>query len=161
VTIAGAATLGGSSLAVTPLTVRAATTPTSLSVNHAPPGATSGAGIVGRAYANPTAADQRLGYFLFGGDQARADSAGMSGWSAESWQPAARLGSYLTFETTPIGTAGRRERIRLGSDGVIRLPNSDAAPAVPPPSGTGYLFVLNGSLMWQGASGTVTTIAAS
>ena len=161
VAITGAANVGGPSLGVTALTVRAATAPTFLTVNHGVPGATSGAGIVGRTYVNPTAADQRLGYFLFGGDQAAANSAGMSGWSAESWHTAARLGSYLTLETTPIGATGRRERLRLGSDGVIRLPNSDAAPSAPPPPGTGYLFALNGRLMWQGASGTVTTIAAS
>lgn len=151
--------VGGPALAQTALTVRGRNTPVFMSVNHADPGATSGAGIVGRAYASATAPGQRLGYFLFGGDQAAANTAGMSGWSAEMWQAGTSLGTYLTFDTTPTKSTARRERLRIGSDGVFRIPSADAPPVALPPVGTGYLFVIDGALMWQGASGKVTTLA--
>jgi len=155
------ATVGSPSLSVTPLTARTVATPTFLTVNHSAPSSTSGSGIVGRVYANPSAAGQRLGYFLFGGDEAELNTAGISGWSAAAWTAGSSAGSYLTLETTPIGSTTRVERVRVGSDGTLRLADADASPATAPPTGTGYLFAKAGALMWMGPSGRVTTIAGA
>jgi hypothetical protein len=137
VSIPSSVAVGGSTVTATPMTVRANTSTVVVIVNHSAPSSTGGAGIIGRSYTSPPAAGQRLGYFLFGGDQAQANTAGMSGWSAEAWQNGARLGTYLAFETTAVGTTTRLERLRIGSDGVLRLPNADASPSTKPPSGTG------------------------
>jgi hypothetical protein len=160
VTIPQSLSVGGGGLNSTALTVRAATSVVLETVNHSAPSSTSGAGVIGRSFASPTSSDQRLGYFLFGGDQAAANTAGMIGWSAEAWQPGSHLGTYLTFENTPARSTSRRERMRIGSDGVLRITDADAIPQSNPPQGTGYLFAQGGALMWRAPSGKTTTIAA-
>jgi hypothetical protein len=152
--VPSSASIGGPSASVTPLTVRTTATPTFLSVDHSAPSATSGAGIVGRVYANPTSAGQRLGYYLFGGDEAAVNTAGMCGWSAAAWSVGASAGSYLTLETTPIGAP-------RGASGCGSAVTPCCGWLTPRPRPrqrhrrAGYLFASGGALMWMGRPATL------
>lgn len=74
-------------------------------------------------YANniPTAADQRLGRFVFGmHDQPSgkfAESAIVAAFSEEAWVYASSRGTYLRFETVAPGSTTRTEKMRLSGNG--------------------------------------------
>lgn len=75
----------------------------------------SGAGIIGQQSADPSAADHRLGFYLFGANS--NNQAGMSGWSGETWGASAK-GAYLVLETTKVTTTSRAERARVDDSGL-------------------------------------------
>ena len=88
------------------------------------PATNSGAGIIAHVPSMPTAGDQRLGFYLFGGwdGSVGRNSVGMSGFSAEAWTAGSVQGSYLTLETTPTGSATRAARVRIGPAGQVYCP---------------------------------------
>lgn len=66
------------------------------------------------------ASGDRLGYLLYGGLVApsnRYNSAGMVVYAAEDWSLTNR-GSYIAFEYTAVGAAGRRAGVRIGDPAV-------------------------------------------
>lgn len=86
-------------------------------------GSTSGSGMIGYAKALPTAAGQRLGYFLLGsrgGGQSTFNAAGMVGYAGNSWSGTSHP-AYLAFETTPQGSATRQERMRIDQNGNVGI----------------------------------------
>ena len=84
-------------------------------------GASSGAGIQANTSQDPSAADQRLGFFTIGSSGANAlNAVGMVGYSAEDWTASAK-GAYLQFGTTNIGAAARTEKLRLTDAGHILM----------------------------------------
>jgi hypothetical protein len=92
---------------------------------------TSGAGIQSLTSTGPSAADQRLGFYTFG-----ARSAGTSynpiaiqGFSSQAWTLGTAQGGYLTFSTTPNGSATRMERMRIDQGGYIGM--GTTAPGSP------------------------------
>ncbi|OLY94231.1 hypothetical protein BUE76_21850 [Cnuella takakiae] len=92
-------------------------------VNTSALGPTSGSGQISYVKALPTASGQRLGYFQVGsrgGAQYNYNAAGMVGYAGEAWSSTSRP-TYLTFETTPIGSTTRAERLRIKSNGYIGI----------------------------------------
>ncbi len=87
-------------------------------INTASPSATSGAGIVGHLSSLPTAANQRMGYYLFG--TTTANSAGLLGYSEQA-HSAANKGTYLSFETTNLDTNTRGEKLRISANGNVGI----------------------------------------
>ena len=92
---------------------------------------TSGAGIQSLTSTGPSAADQRLGFYTFG-----ARSGGTSynpiaiqGFSSQGWTLGSAQGGYLTFATTPNGSATRTERLRIDQNGYIGM--GTTAPTSP------------------------------
>ena len=67
---------------------------------------------------------------------------------------------FIRFDHTTssmrFASGGGIERMRIQSDGTIKISNS-SEPSTP--SGGGVLYVQNGALKFKGSSGTVTTIA--
>ncbi len=113
-----------------PVTILSAVS-NSLSVNSSlAPGAGSGAGIAGHTTNLTTAADLRLGFFVLGYTDLTTDrnSAAMAAFSAEAWTAGSIQGTYLDFQTTPIGSATRGTILRvLDSAGIKVLPNAATA----------------------------------
>lgn len=86
------------------------------------PGSGSGGGLVCYAKATPTAADQRLGYNLFGsvlGADIGYNAVGIGAYSAAAWAAASSHPSYIRFDTCASGTATRSERMRITEDGNV------------------------------------------
>jgi hypothetical protein len=86
-------------------------------------GTTSGSGMVGYVKATPTAAGQRLGYYLLGsrgGAQNNYSVAGMSGYAGGAWSSTSRP-AYLAFETTPAGSINKVERLRIDPNGNVGI----------------------------------------
>lgn len=92
---------------------------------------TGGGGILlyhnNAANALPNAND-RLGYFLFGGFDGTTgrNGAGIAAKAEETWAAGGagvgRNGTYFAFETTPNGTSGSRvERMRIAADGNVGI----------------------------------------
>lgn len=84
-----------------------------------------GAGIIG--YHNAGAAmlsGNRLGFYLLGGAKDAANTlanvVGWVGYAAENWG-ATNTGSDVAFETTPIGSLTRAERMRITSEGLVGI----------------------------------------
>jgi len=77
--------------------------------------ASSGSGIIGGLTSDPTAANHRLGFNIFGSNVSGSarNSASMVAWSNEAWTGGSAQGSYLTWETTSNASATRTERMRL------------------------------------------------
>ena len=89
---------------------------------------TSGSGMVGYTKFQPTAAGQRLGYFLTGsqgGGSNPGNGTGMAGYSDGAWSNSSHP-AYLTFETTKTGSTARSEAMRIGSKGYVGI--GTAAP---------------------------------
>lgn len=92
-------------------------------VSTSAPSTTSGSGMIGSVKATPTAAGQRLGYFLTGsrgGAQNGYNQAGMVGYAGSSWSSTSRP-AYLSFETTPLGSTARTERLRIAATGFVGI----------------------------------------
>jgi hypothetical protein len=88
------------------------------------PGTSSGAGMVGYVNALPTAADQRLGYFLMGSKNSSSSTlhgAGIVGYSEGAWTAGSSYPSYMTIETAPSGSTTRVERVRVASNGRVGI----------------------------------------
>ena len=98
--------------------------------------ANGGAGFVGyhnnANYGLPTSGN-RLGYFLFGsfyedvagqygapGFLWAKNGAGISARAEGDWTYTSTP-AYFTFETAPVGSTARAERMKIGSDGVIKI----------------------------------------
>ena len=84
--------------------------------------ATTSTGFAFYQSAMPTAADQRLGYFLFGtnnGGTAR-HGAMLSAYTEAAWSGSS-LGTSLRFETTPVGSTTRAERLRVTGSGDVGI----------------------------------------
>jgi hypothetical protein len=88
--------------------------------------ATNGGGgsFQGLLLQTPTAAGQRLGDFSFGA----YDSAGtvrlgavVRAFAGEAWGALASRAAYLTFETTPLSSTTRSERLRVTTEGDIGI----------------------------------------
>jgi hypothetical protein len=123
ITPAGEVGIGTSSTTAA-LTVSAATTSVFQAINTATPSTSAGAGIVGYTDGTPTAADQRLGFYLFGsrgGVGGTYNSAGMQGFTSQAWTLGSAQGSYLTFATTPSNSATRAEAMRITSAGNVGI----------------------------------------
>lgn len=87
-------------------------------------GSASGSGFIGSAKDLPTAAGQRLGYFLTGsrgGAENGYNAAGIVGYAAGAWTAGSSRPAYLTFETTPLGSTSRQERVRITEDGSVGI----------------------------------------
>lgn len=132
--------------------------------------ATGGAGFL--AYHNnantalPVSGD-RLGYFLFGswfkdasGNLWAKNGGGISAKAEATWTETS-IPTYFAFETAPVGSATRFERLRIASDGRIRLSNQPAAPANNSPctigdlildAANGYLYLCTGTNSWKRAT---------
>jgi hypothetical protein len=99
-------------------------------VNTATPSSGSGAGIIAYVDGTPTAADQRLGFYLFGsrgGVNGQYNSAGVQGFSSQAWTIGTAQGSYLRFENTPTGSISRTERMRITANGGVSFGSSGTA----------------------------------
>jgi hypothetical protein len=88
----------------------------------------------------------RLGGFAFRGYGATGfnlnnDSAVVRAFAAENFTDTA-MGTYITFETTPTGTAARTEKLRISANGNIGI--GTTAP--------GYKLDVNGNLNVQGGT---------
>jgi hypothetical protein len=93
-------------------------------INTETPSAGAGAGIISYTDGTPTAADQRLGFYLFGsrgGVNGLYHAAGIQGFSSQAWTAGTAQGSYLKFETTSDGAASRSERMRIDSTGNVGI----------------------------------------
>jgi hypothetical protein len=93
-------------------------------INTETPSAGAGAGIISYTDGTPTAADQRLGFYLFGsrgGVNGAYNAAGIQGFSSQAWTAGTAQGSYLKFETTSDGAASRSERMRIDSAGNVGI----------------------------------------
>ena len=84
---------------------------------------TSGAGIQSLTTATPSAADQRLGFYTFGVRNAGTsyNPVAIQGFSSEAWTLNSAQGGYLTFATTPNGSATRTERLRIDHNGNVGI----------------------------------------
>lgn len=83
----------------------------------------SGSGQVGYTKFLPTAAGQRLGYFLVGsrgGAENNYNSAGMVGYAEDAWSGSYHP-TYLTFETSGPNPYDRIERMRITSLGSVGI----------------------------------------
>ena len=92
-------------------------------------GAQSGSGVIGYTKFLPTAAGQRLGYFLTGSQGGGADpgnGTGMAGYAEGAWSSTSRP-AYLTFETTKTGNRLRSEAMRISSNGYVGIGTSSPA----------------------------------
>ncbi len=93
-------------------------------INSSTLGANSGAGIVGRTSSDPTGADQRLGFYVFGSNGSNAaNSAGMLGYAGGAWSGSSKP-AYLTFETTAVGSTSRAEQMRIDANGNVGISSS-------------------------------------
>lgn len=118
-------------------------------VNTNAPGSISGSGMIGYVKGLPTAAGQRLGYFLLGsrgGAENNYHSVGMAGYASSGWTAGSSYPGYLTFETTPAGSTSRSERVRIGSNGNVGIGVTDAA----------YLLDIGGRIRLRSQPGSVT-----
>ena len=89
-------------------------------------GAQSGSGVIGYTKFRPTAAGQRLGYFLTGSQGGGSDpgnGTGMAGYADGAWSSTSRP-AYLTFETTKSGDRLRSEAMRIASYGYVGIGTS-------------------------------------
>ncbi len=92
-------------------------------VNTVAPGLQSGSGLIGYVKGAPTAAGQRLGYFLMGSQGGGTDpynATGLVGYADGAWSSGSRP-AYLAFETTKTGTMQRSEGMRISSGGKVGI----------------------------------------
>lgn len=119
-----------------------ATTSIIQAVNTSAVGAGAGAGIVAYTDGTPTAADQRLGFYLFGskgGGAGNYNSSGILSYASQAWTIGSAQGSYLTFATTPTGSATRTEAMRIFSSSGVSIGNTtDPGATNLSVTGTGY-----------------------
>lgn len=88
-------------------------------------GAGSGGGFLAVSSGAPTAANQRLGGLFFGSVSTNSptniyDSA-VIGWSSEANLSNTNQGAGIGFETTPSGSVGRTEVMRISSAGFVGI----------------------------------------
>jgi len=110
---------------------------------------TSGAGIQSLTTATPSAADQRLGFYTFGVRNAGTsyNPVAIQGFSSEAWTLNSAQGGYLSFATTPNGSATRTERLRIDHNGYVGIgTTTPSSPlSVVAPSGVRQGFQLAGA----------------
>jgi hypothetical protein len=92
---------------------------------------TSGAGIQSLTSTGPSAADQRLGFYTFGARTSGTsyNPIAIQGFSSQAWTLGTAQGGYLTFSTTPNGSATRTERLRIDQNGYVGI--GTTGPASP------------------------------
>jgi len=90
----------------------------------------SGGGISAHQGSAPTAADQRLGFMVFGAEISgtQYNRAAIMAFSGQTWTVGAAEGEYLQFLTTSNGSTTRTARHRIDSNGDW-LPESNNAYA--------------------------------
>ena len=81
---------------------------------------------------------------------------GSAGSPTHTFYSDADTGMYRAGANTLGFSTDGSERIRIQSNGTIKISNS-STPSTP--SGGGVLYVQNGALKFRGSSGTITTIA--
>ena len=83
----------------------------------------SGAGIQSLTTGTPSAADQRLGFYTFGVRNAGTsyNPVAIQGFSSQAWTLNSAQGGYLSFSTTPNGSATRLERLRIDHNGNVGI----------------------------------------
>src|SRR5919205_1637544 len=93
--------------------------------------ATSGAGIQSLTSTAPSAADQRLGFYTFGTRSGGTsyNPVAIQGFSSQAWTLGSAQGGYLSFSTTPNGSATRTERLRIDQNGYVGI--GTTAPGSP------------------------------
>ena len=110
---------------------------------------TSGAGIQSLNLATPSAADQRLGFYTFGvrNGGTSYNPVAIQGFSSQAWTLNSAQGGYLSFSTTPNGSATRAERLRIDHNGYVGIgTTTPSAPlSVVAPSGVRQGFQLAGA----------------
>ena len=87
-------------------------------------GSTGGGGLSLQTRDLPTGANQQLGYFTFGSDNAGATQwlgAAISAYSESAWADGVEAPSYLTFSTVPEGSLSVTERVRITSAGSVGI----------------------------------------
>ena len=165
ITIDSAGLVGiGTTTPIVGLHVEGATTVTArINLSSSVTGGSGSGGIMALySYALPTAADQRLGVFLFGsansGSGNGQNAAAVEGFSSEAWTAGSAQGAYFKFGTTPIGSATRTERMRIdapgnviintaaistsATDGFLYVPSCSGTPTGTPTTYTGRVPVV-------------------
>lgn len=85
-------------------------------VNTASPSASSGAGISAWVFGNPSAANQRLGYYAFGSKNSTTTQnygAFIQAFSGAAWVSGSDMSTYMNFFTTPAGSGTSIEAMRI------------------------------------------------
>ncbi len=134
----------GTSTPFVPLTVNSSATTQAVFFSDAGASSNGGALINIGSTQLPTAADQRLGAFTFA-DRANGttrSSAGIFGFSSQTWVDNSNQGTYLTFATTPNNSTSRTNVAWLREDGKFGLGTSTPS-AMLAVSGGGFF---NGNL---------------
>lgn len=74
----------------------------------------------------PTAADQRLGFLIFGSNAAgtQRNTSAIDGWSGGAWADGVSYPTYLKFSTTATGATARSERMRIDAAGNVGINNT-------------------------------------
>jgi len=98
-------------------------------------GAGGGAGLLTYTWATPVAAGDRFGQILFGslcGGAAPGgiNAAGFSAHADGAWTMGSSQPSYIRFDTTASGAAGRSERLRITSTGKVGIGTSAPSAAL-------------------------------
>jgi hypothetical protein len=95
--------------------------------NTVAPSASSGATIRVSNESNLTAANQRMGGYVFGSYQVDiitvTTGAAIEAYSEAAWTAGSSHPTYLSFQTAASGSASPVERMRVTSDGAIQMPN--------------------------------------
>jgi hypothetical protein len=91
----------------------------------------SGGGISAHQGSLPTAADQRLGFMVFGVESGgtQYNRAAIMAFSSQTWSAGSAEGEYLQFLTTSSGSTTRTARWRVDADGTW-LPEAAATYSV-------------------------------
>lgn len=144
--------------------------------SHADSGANSS--LIGRksrgTWASPTIcadADFAFSFFAQAHDGVDYRNCGAVRFAVDGTPASGSMPGRVTFHTTPTGTTGFQERMRIDQAGnvgingttfgggakVLFIANATTVPTSNP-TGGGILYVENGALKYRGSSGTVTTI---
>lgn len=105
----------------------------------------------------------RLGFLVFGGSAGGAmrHTVAIDAMVDAGTVSSTSLPTYVQIATTPNGSTARAERLRIGSDGRIRLSNQPAAPVATDACTTGdlildapngYLYLCTASGAWKRAT---------
>lgn len=117
-------------------------------------GAQSGSGVIGYTKFQPTAAGQRLGYFLTGsqgGGSNAGNGTGMVGYSDGAWSTSSHP-SALAFETASDGEIVRSERMRITSLGYVGIGNSSPQHRLDVADGNSFATAIYGDGGYNGIS---------
>lgn len=104
------------------------------------------AGIQAGVITLPNAADQRVAFYGFGAASGVTSSlvngAMIAGYSDEAWVVGTNQGMYLRFETTPVGSVTRAERMRILGTGNVKIAGTAVRGTT---EGTNHLDIFDGT----------------